>query len=58
MDDDRGYVDLLEQIDGPNLVESVAPIQLAIRLLVTAESKLLELPEISGCRLAPSTRSR
>jgi hypothetical protein len=40
------YVDLLEQIDTLNLVESVAPIQLAIRLLVTAESKLLELLEI------------
>ena len=39
-------MDLLEQIDTLNLVESVAPIQLAIRLLVTAESKLLELPEI------------
>jgi radical SAM superfamily enzyme YgiQ (UPF0313 family) len=41
-----GYVDLLEQIESLNLTESVAPIQLAIRLLVTAESKLLELPDI------------
>ena len=41
-----GYHELLELIDGLGLVESVAPIQLAIRLLVTAESKLLELPDI------------
>jgi hypothetical protein len=42
----EGYQGLLELIDDLGLVESVAPIQLAIRLLVTAESKLLELPEI------------
>jgi radical SAM superfamily enzyme YgiQ (UPF0313 family) len=42
----EGYVDLLEQIDRLELTESVPPIQLAIRLLVTAESKLLELPDI------------
>jgi len=42
----QGYVDLLEQIDSLELTEGVAPIQLAIRLLVTAESKLMELPEI------------
>ena len=41
-----GYVDLLEQLDALELAEGVAPIQLAIRLLVTAESKLLELPDI------------
>jgi radical SAM superfamily enzyme YgiQ (UPF0313 family) len=41
-----GYVDLLEQIRTLELIESVAAIQLAIRLLVTAESKLLELPDI------------
>jgi radical SAM superfamily enzyme YgiQ (UPF0313 family) len=41
-----GYIDLLEQIDRLDLTEGVAPIQLAIRLLVTAESKLLELPDI------------
>jgi len=41
-----GYVDLLAQLDALELAEGVAPIQLAIRLLVTAESKLLELPEI------------
>jgi len=41
-----GYVDLLEQLDALELAEGVAPIQLAIRLLVTAESKLLELPDV------------
>ena len=41
-----GYVDLLEQLDALVLADGVAPIQLAIRLLVTAESKLLELPDI------------
>jgi radical SAM superfamily enzyme YgiQ (UPF0313 family) len=43
-----GYVDLLNQIATLDLIEAVAPIQLAIRLLVTAQSKLLELPEIRG----------
>ena len=42
----EGYIELLEEIERLDLVEAVAPIQLAIRLLVTAESKLLELPEI------------
>jgi radical SAM superfamily enzyme YgiQ (UPF0313 family) len=42
----EGYIDLLEQIEALGLIESVAPIQLAIRLLVTAESRLLELPDI------------
>jgi radical SAM superfamily enzyme YgiQ (UPF0313 family) len=41
-----GYVDLLDQIEELGLVEAVAPVQLAIRLLVTAESALLELQEI------------
>ena len=40
------YLDLLEQIDDLELTECVAPIQLAIRLLVTAESKLMELPDV------------
>ena len=44
----EGYLDLLEQIEKLDLIEAVAPIQLAIRLLVTAESKLLELPDIEG----------
>jgi radical SAM superfamily enzyme YgiQ (UPF0313 family) len=41
-----GYVDLLDEIERLGLVEAVAPIQLAIRLLVTADSALLELAEI------------
>ena len=44
----EGYVALLNQIVSLDLVEAVAPIQLAIRLLVTSESKLLELPDIKG----------
>jgi radical SAM superfamily enzyme YgiQ (UPF0313 family) len=43
-----GYVELLEQIAALGLEEDVAPIQLGIRLLVTADSALLELDEIRG----------
>jgi radical SAM superfamily enzyme YgiQ (UPF0313 family) len=42
----EGYVELLDMLDSLGLVEDVAPIQLAIRLLVTAESPLLELADI------------
>jgi hypothetical protein len=42
----EGYVDLLDEIDRLDLTQDVAPIQLAIRLLVTARSRLLELPDI------------
>jgi radical SAM superfamily enzyme YgiQ (UPF0313 family) len=41
-----GYVELLDTIARLELVEQVAPIQLAIRLLVTAGSPLLDLPDI------------
>jgi hypothetical protein len=41
-----GYLDLLQTIARLDLVDDVAPIQLAIRLLVTAESRLLELSDI------------
>jgi len=41
-----GYVELVETIACLDLVEHVAPIQLAIRLLVTAGSPLLDLPDI------------
>jgi hypothetical protein len=44
----ESYADLLEALDELDLVEDVAPIQLAIRLLVTAESPLLELPDIAA----------
>ena len=39
-------VDLFEQVRRLQLVEAVSPIQLAIRLLIPAESRLLELEEI------------
>lgn len=38
--------DLFEQIARLELVKAVAPVQLAIRLLVTANSRLLELEEV------------
>lgn len=40
------YCDLLDTIAGLGLVDHVAPIQLAIRLLVPDGSRLLELPEL------------
>jgi radical SAM superfamily enzyme YgiQ (UPF0313 family) len=43
-----GYVDLLDEIDRLDLTRDVAPIQLAIRLLVTSRSRLLELPDITA----------
>jgi radical SAM superfamily enzyme YgiQ (UPF0313 family) len=42
----EGYCELLETIRAENLVENVAPIQLTIRLLVPAGSRLLELQEV------------
>ena len=39
-------VDLFEQIARLELVEAVAPVQLAIRLLVTSGSRLLELDDV------------
>jgi radical SAM superfamily enzyme YgiQ (UPF0313 family) len=41
-----GYNDLLEMIAELDLCENVAPIQLAIRLLIPAGSRLLELPDV------------
>jgi len=41
----EGYVDLLAAIAGLDLVEHVSPVQLTIRLLVPAGSRLLDLPE-------------
>jgi radical SAM superfamily enzyme YgiQ (UPF0313 family) len=40
------YNDLLEVIARQGLCENVAPIQLAIRLLIPAGSRLLELPDV------------
>jgi radical SAM superfamily enzyme YgiQ (UPF0313 family) len=42
----ENYVSLLEELQKLELVSAVAPIQLAIRLLVTAGSRLLEIDEI------------
>jgi radical SAM superfamily enzyme YgiQ (UPF0313 family) len=41
-----GDNDLLDVIAGEDLCENVAPIQLAIRLLIPAGSRLLELPDV------------
>ncbi len=42
----EGYLDLLRVLAENELIESVAPIQLAIRLLIPAGSRLLELDEV------------
>ena len=42
----EAYCELLHAIDSMDLVEHVSSIQLAIRLLITEGSRLLELPEI------------
>jgi radical SAM superfamily enzyme YgiQ (UPF0313 family) len=42
----EGYLDLLELLGELRLVDHVAPIQYAIRLLIPASSRLLELPEV------------
>ena len=44
----EGYQDLLDVLAEQGLSENVAPIQLAIRLLIPAGSRLLELPEVSA----------
>ena len=44
----EGYMDLLDVLAEQGLSENVAPIQLAIRLLIPAGSRLLELPEVSA----------
>ena len=44
----EGYCDLLQVIRDQELIESVAPIQLAIRLLIPAGSRLLELGDLRG----------
>ncbi len=42
------YLDLLETIDRLDLVDSVAPIQLAVRLLIPQGSRMLELADIQA----------
>jgi len=44
----EAYDDLLRTIDELDVKEQVAPIQLAIRLLITSGSPLLELPDIQA----------
>jgi hypothetical protein len=44
----EGYTNLLDVLAEQGLSENVAPIQLAIRLLIPAGSRLLELPEVSA----------
>ena len=41
----EGYMELLELLSEQRLVDNVAPVQYAIRLLLPAGSRLLELPE-------------
>ena len=43
----ENYLDLLDQLRKLDLVESVAPIQLAIRLLIPPGSRILELDEVN-----------
>jgi radical SAM superfamily enzyme YgiQ (UPF0313 family) len=42
----EGYLDLLQVLAAEGLIENVAPIQLGIRLLIPAGSRLLELEEV------------
>jgi hypothetical protein len=42
----EGYRDLLEVIAEQELIENVTPIQLGIRLLIPADSRLLELKQV------------
>jgi radical SAM superfamily enzyme YgiQ (UPF0313 family) len=41
-----GYAELLETLVELDLVDSIAPVQLSIRLLIPAGSRLLELPDV------------
>jgi len=42
----ESYREMLANLRDLGLAESIAPVQLAIRLLIPAKSRLLELPEI------------
>jgi hypothetical protein len=42
----EGYSDLLQTISELGLIENLSPVQLAIRLLIPAGSRLLEVPEV------------
>jgi hypothetical protein len=43
-----GYLDLLDVVDELGLIGHVAPVQWGIRLLVTWDSRLLELPDLNS----------
>ena len=45
----EGYLELLRTIDTLDLVDHVAPIQFAIRLLIPEGSRMLELSEVRSC---------
>ena len=51
-----GYRDLLEVVEELDLIANVAPVQWGIRLLVTWQSRLLELPDIRAV-IGPFDRS-
>jgi radical SAM superfamily enzyme YgiQ (UPF0313 family) len=51
------YLDLLQAIDALDLVENVAPIQLAVRLLIPQGSRMLELPEVRAVAARFDSRS-
>ena len=53
----RNYRELLGTLVELDLVENVAPIQLAIRLLIPAGSRLLELPEVLA-KIGPFDESK
>jgi hypothetical protein len=53
----EGYLDLLRTIRDLDLIRNVAPIQLAIRLLIPAGSKLLELPDLKVGEFDPAALS-
>ena len=52
----EGYRDLLDVVDELDLIANVAPVQWGIRLLVTWQSRLLELPDIRAV-IGPFDRS-
>jgi radical SAM superfamily enzyme YgiQ (UPF0313 family) len=53
----HAYLDLLEAIDRLDLVDHVAPIQLAIRLLIPQGSRMLELADVRAVTAAFDPRS-
>ncbi len=53
----RDYVELLRTIAELDLIDQIAPVQLAIRLLIPQGSRLLELPEIQAL-IDPFDRTR